>query len=502
MARLTIGGRLVIIVMLSGLAIIGSLGTSVILLKGSNATAAMLTATLKTTDDYAFKLLQDTDKVQGIVQTLLRERDVDIIEKLMATYDKAVQEVRAAATAFAKTDKDLLATIEDLLKADAAVVEVILRGDTTNGRQMFIEQVSPIVEKQAARIQTTRTAAAAAIAKQQSEFEASSGRLVLGTSLAGVLLAALIIFLGLFFARAIVKPLKLVVEGMSLLAVGDLSMEGFDSEGMRKVAARGDELGEVGRSVDALIASLTEVVTRISTSSFQVSAGSGQLSQTAQSISQGASEQAASIEELSASAEELSSTVRQNADSTAQADVLARRVTENADESGRSVRKMVESMQQIAGRISIIEEIARQTNLLALNAAIEAARAGESGKGFAVVASEVRKLAERSQIAAGEINELSRSSVAIAIDAGARLDLLLPDIKRTAEFIQEIAASSSEQASGADQISKSAIQMDSVVQQNASAAEELASSSEELSGQAMALRDAMSFFKIGGAAQL
>jgi methyl-accepting chemotaxis protein len=153
-------------------------------------------------------------------------------------------------------------------------------------------------------------------------------------------------------------------------------------------------------------------------------------------------------------------------------------------------------MKQIAEKISIIEEIARQTNLLALNAAIEAARAGEHGKGFAVVAAEVRKLAERSGQAAGEISELSASSVQIAEQAGGMLKKIVPDIRKTADLIQEITAASSEQNAGADQINKAIQQLDQVVQQNAAGSEEMASTSEELSSQAEQLQCSMSFFII------
>ena len=316
--------------------------------------------------------------------------------------------------------------------------------------------------------------------------------LLLAVMVAGIVVAILV---ALLIARSIARPIGLFVEAMALLSKGELALSGIDLEAKRKAAARGDELGTMGRSLDGFLESLGSIVVDIRASSGQVSTGAEQMSEMAQSLSQGANEQAASIEELSASVEELASTVRQNADNTKQADALARRVARNAEESGRAVGETVASMKEIASRISIIEEIARQTNLLALNAAIEAARAGETGKGFAVVASEVRKLAERSAKAAGEINELSGSSVTVAGEAGDRLQELLPDIRKTAELIQEIAAAGAEQSSGAEQIAKGVTQMDMVVQQNASASEELAATAEELAGQAQSLVDSVGFFK-------
>ena len=172
----------------------------------------------------------------------------------------------------------------------------------------------------------------------------------------------------------------------------------------------------------------------------------------------------------------------------------------DAGEGGTAVSQAVGAMKEIANRIDIINDIARQTNLLALNAAIEAARAGEAGKGFAVVASEVRKLAERSQRAAEEITQLTTATVGSANLAGEIIGRIVPDIKKTADLVQEITAASQEQTTGTEQIGKALIQLDTIIQQNASASEEMASMAEELSGQASQLSQTMSFFKLSSTA--
>lgn len=193
--------------------------------------------------------------------------------------------------------------------------------------------------------------------------------------------------------------------------------------------------------------------------------------------------------------EEMSANIRQNAENAHETEKLAVKAASDAEAGGSAVKKTVSAMKEIAEKIGIIEEIARQTNMLALNAAIEAARAGEHGKGFAVVADAVRKLAERSQNAAGEIGKLSSTSVEIAENAGEMLDRMVPDIRRTAELVQEINASSSEQNSGSEQINQALLQLDQVIQQNASASEEMASTSEELAAQAEQLRGTIGFFR-------
>ncbi|HYA40787.1 MAG TPA: methyl-accepting chemotaxis protein, partial [Syntrophobacteraceae bacterium] len=268
-----------------------------------------------------------------------------------------------------------------------------------------------------------------------------------------------------------------------------------------KVKERSGE-DKLMKAMAAMITGLTEVVSNIQSVAQQVMTGSQELSSSSEQLSQGATEQSASVEEVSSSMEQMAANIKQNSDNAQQTEKIAIKAAQDGSESGKAVAATVGAMKEIAGKISIIEEIARQTNLLALNAAIEAARAGEHGKGFAVVASEVRKLAERSQTAAGEINKLSATSVQIAEKAGEMLAKIVPDIQRTADLVQEITAASNEQSSGAGQINRAIQQLDQVVQQNAAASEEMASTSNELLSQAEQLQNTIAFFKIDGGSSL
>ncbi len=306
------------------------------------------------------------------------------------------------------------------------------------------------------------------------------------------LLAVIVgIAMAIFISKSITEPIRRGVDYARKVSNGDLSSK-LDIQ-------QKDEVGKLAEAMNLMVSNLERIVAEITTSSQNVAGGSQELSSSSQQMSQGATEQAAAAEEASSSMEQMASNIKQNADNANETNTIANMAAENARESGKAVVKAVEAMKQIAEKISVIEEIARQTNLLALNAAIEAARAGEHGKGFAVVASEVRKLAERSQLAAGEINEISGSSLQVAEKAGEMLHKLVPDIQKTAELIQEISASSNEQNIGAEQINKAIQQLDQVIQQNAGAAAEMASTSEELNAQADQLKKTISFFKTGDA---
>jgi len=291
-----------------------------------------------------------------------------------------------------------------------------------------------------------------------------------------------------------------LLTSLAVLLQADQSvaeLAGKLAEGDLRVAVRErSERDGLMQALKEMVNRLTSIVQEVQAGAENVASGSQEMSASAESLSQGASEQASAVEESSASMEEMSSAINQNADNARQTEALARKAADDAKESGKAMVKTVAAMRDIASKISIIEEIARQTDLLALNAAIEAARAGEQGRGFAVVASEVRKLAERSQAAAAEINTLSASSLGVAEGAGTLLEKLVPDILRTSELVQEIAASSLEQGSGANQVNRALQQLDQVVQQNASASEELASTAEELSTQAEQLQATIGFFRM------
>ncbi len=311
---------------------------------------------------------------------------------------------------------------------------------------------------------------------------------LIGNAVVTVLAMIATLLVVLVIATRAFRPLQHVVGLTERLAEGDFTMQ--------VTHTRTDETGKVLASVGRMVEQLRRTIGDFKSVSYSIESGAGELSNTADTISDGASNQAAAVEQISSSMEQMESTIQKSAEHAGETEQISRRTAEKARDGSEVLSRAVETMQEIADRIQVIDEIARNTNLLALNAAIEAARAGESGKGFAVVAGEVRKLAERSQTAAAEIMELSNRSKDVAEQAGEVFTTITPEIERTAQLVQEIAASAGEQEKGAKEVTKSVTDLDGVIQQNASAAEEMASMAEELSAQAKQLSEHCAFFKV------
>ncbi|MBF0622025.1 MAG: methyl-accepting chemotaxis protein [Magnetococcales bacterium] len=325
----------------------------------------------------------------------------------------------------------------------------------------------------------------------QVETEAqSSSQIAIAVAIAAIMIGA---FFAITITRSIIKPLRTAMDAAKRIVAGDLTVQ------INPQCTTNELCGGLLTSLQLMVSKLRSVVGDINTVISQVTTGSQELGSTANIISRGSSEQAASIEETSSAMEEMAANVQQNADNARETEGLSSAVAKEAEKSGAAVFEAVDAMKEIASKISVIEEIARQTNLLALNAAIEAARAGEHGKGFAVVAAEVRKLAERSQAAAGEITQLSSSSVEVAERAGTMLKKILPDIQRTSQLVQEISASSAEQNAGADQINQAIQRLDQVIQHNAATSNEMVTTINNLADEAEQLHDVIQFFKLQGA---
>lgn len=408
-------------------------------------------------------------------------------------YGRGREEAVKLLPALAGPLRDIEDPHRKLHESAAAVREAHAAGRQAEGRQIFAAATAANLQRVQALLKSMVDTAKGHIKASEAEMTRTAAATRVSILVVGLIAIGAGIGLGWVITRSVTGPLEQGVRFAETVAQGDLTRElAIDQR---------DQVGALASALNAMVARLREVAAGVQAASTTVAAVSQQLSGDSEQISQGATEQAATAEEASATVEEMNASIRQNANNAGETENLALKAEADAQASGKAVIDTMHAMREIAAKISIIDEIARQTNLLALNAAIEAARAGEHGRGFAVVAAEVRKLAERSQQAAGEIGTLSTTSVEVAEMAGKMLNRLLPDIQKTTALVQEITAASREQAGGADQINTSIQQLNMVVQQNSAAAEEMSATAQELAAQADQMQQLMAFFRVNAGAQ-
>jgi methyl-accepting chemotaxis protein len=463
----------------------------------SEASADATTAANRTL--LAARIIQDMlainrDQKSLIIETTEADMKVyvDNMDELALRIDAQIDEMRKTSTVESNADLDKFTTAWDNFSdINTTIIATSYENGNSKAFRLSNSEGRTLSDKAidliASVVATNEQGLAADKLSSTKNYEAGRNLLltILGIGLlVGFGTAAWII-------RGIMQQLgaepPVILEIAEKIAAGDLESD--------LVHGKGNVVGVLAAMI-TMRDKLVSVITEVNRSSIALSAASQQVSGTAQSLSQGASEQAASVEETSASVEEMGSSINQNSENARVTDGIATESSNAAKDGGESVIATVQAMKDIAGKITIIEDIAYQTNMLALNAAIEAARAGEHGKGFAVVAAEVRKLAERSQVAASQISELTGDSVKVAEKAGGLLEQMVPDIARTAELVQEITAASEEQASGVSQITSAMQQLDQVTQQNAAGSEELAATAEEMRSQSQSLIEMISFFKL------
>jgi methyl-accepting chemotaxis protein len=304
----------------------------------------------------------------------------------------------------------------------------------------------------------------------------------------------LFILLGIimFLRIKLIKPINQLTEDI----VNKLSKGKLNYSFKNELSQRKDELGRITNALEVMRIKLIETIAEINKISFSISSSANSQSNAARQISQDSSTQAASIEEVSSSIEEIASNIQNNASNAQETEKNSLAAQQGIEIVFDQSKQSFSATKNITDKIEIINDIAFQTNILALNAAVEAARAGEYGKGFAVVAAEVRKLAERSKVAAEDIVKLAKNNLDLADGAGKNMAEMVPKVKRTTELVQEIAAASMEQNNGANQVNNSTQQLNTITQKNAAASEELATNAEELASLSIKLKELMSYFEV------
>ena len=386
---------------------------------------------------------------------------------------------------FLTSYKELKAQME---ATSQKVMNVLVFGTSEMAANILVDEAALIHEEM---VKISATAKEAEEAKMAEALAESKRIYQQAWTIMAVLIGGAVVFC-IFSAWNILSTMgrgfRMAVSLSHNVANGDLS----ETLAHKEKGEFGDLLNNLNRMVEGL----REIVSSVASGAGNVSAGAVQMAQTSEQLRDAAASQSSATEDASTSVEEMTANVSQNADATHETEQMALSSAEDARKSGDAVKEAMEYTSNIVERIQIVQEIARQTDLLALNAAVEAARAGEHGRGFSVVAAEVRKLAERSQEAAGEMGKLTKDTVTVSERAVKMLDQLVPKIERTAQLVSNIAKANSEISIGMGQINGSITELDSLTQSNNTASEEMSATAEELAAQAQSLMATMNEFRL------
>ncbi|MBF0286489.1 MAG: HAMP domain-containing protein [SAR324 cluster bacterium] len=442
--------------------------------------------TLEMLSDSVFQTLRTNMKfgvVEFVEKAVLDAKEIEGIHDLTISKSKMVIELYAPHETYT-TDSDIL---EVFSTAEAHVQEV-------QQENHLLRMLKPFTAQQEclACHSNAKEGDVLGVMEMSISLDESNQRILESTIRIILILSAV---LAVFFIIAIVilnqavfNPVRKVTEFTKDFGKGDL----------RKTLQlqRTDEIGTMAHSLDQAAFSLKNIITQLKDVSVVLGDGSQQILTLAKDVAQGASEQSSSIDVVSSSMESMMDIVQNNDHNAVQTKHIAEISANEAQQSGMAVKQALESMNETVQKVSVVEEIARQTNLLALNAAIEAARAGVQGKGFAVVAAEVRKLAEHSQKAAGEISEFSKTSMGLSKKAEHTLQQMLPNIQKTAKLVQEITTSTRELQNSSEQINQSVLRLEKVIGHNVKLAKMLDEIIQGLHIQAKKLLEIIEIFSI------
>jgi methyl-accepting chemotaxis protein len=509
-ARFSLKTKLMILTCLIMIGLIGLGASALLQLQKYNSTVDEKLTQIQMQSDLLAEVgdasLQLRIQIQAWKNIMISGNEPSQYERYLKAFNASTEKVKAHLTAGVELQQKLGQSPDELSGFLAEYERVLDRYQRALQRFDFNDPATGLkVDGRAAGIVS---ALGANILVMSGEVDAQFNQLVVSTdqeiaslysaslkTFGVILLIAMIFILGVLVY--IFRDLFRTLGGEPAYTASVVSQVADGNLDVAIVLREGDK-NSLLASVDNMCKQLGQIIAEVRTSADALSSASEEVNATAQSLAKGASIQAASVEQTSASMEQMAASIAQNNENSRITDGMAQKAANDASSGGEAVVGTVSAMQKIAERISIIDDIAYQTNLLALNAAIEAGRAGEHGRGFAVVASEVRKLAERSQVAAQEIGALAGETVKQADVAGKLLQDMVPSIRKTADLVQEISAASAEQTTGVNQINSAIGQVSQTLQQNAAASEELSSTSEQMSEQATRLQESMTYFKLAG----